>query len=493
MLYDPDFDEERMPVSNGARKALTAKQDSPSYRTNYRQDFGRLIHSAAFRRLQGKTQLFPSYEDDFFRNRLTHSIEVAQIAKGIALKLNCVEDVNAGDYFVKNKIDLDLVEFAALAHDLGHPPFGHNGEEALDELMLKYGGFEGNAQTLHILSRLEKKIDIGMPFAKNIDRRRGLNLTARAVASILKYDKKIPVRRSKGAKVNKGYYASDSDIVSFIKKNMLRGSKAKKSIKTIECSIMDVSDDIAYSTYDLEDTFKAGFTDPLELISANPDLLENVTKIVNRNLIKKFKEGPVRKALGAKGLSTEEVRIILISLFKVIFSAAEEYLDSNNLSELTRMSSISSRVASSSKKLTCNGYSRTEFTSRLVKEFVESVHVTEFDKRYPALSQVGVTILTFAKIEILKRFNFECQILGSRLQVAAHRGKKIVSDIFLEIEKHPTKLLPADFQELYKRAPTVALKKRVICDFVAGMTDRYAVEYHTRLCGSIPPSIYKPF
>src|ERR1044072_2799677 len=114
------------------------------HNSEFRRDYARLIHSPAFRRLQGKTQLFPGTESDFFRNRLTHSMEVAQIAKGIALNLNSEE------FFRDNPLNTDLVELAALAHDLGHPPFGHNGEYALDERMREHGGFEGKAQTLPI-------------------------------------------------------------------------------------------------------------------------------------------------------------------------------------------------------------------------------------------------------------------------------------------------------------------------------------------------------
>jgi dGTPase len=104
------------------------------YRSAFRRDYARLIHCPGFRRLQGKAQLFPCHENDFFRNRLTHSLEVAQIAKSIAIRLN---DNNF--YFKKNNIDTDLVEFAGLAHDIGHPPFGHNGESELDRAMLEFG------------------------------------------------------------------------------------------------------------------------------------------------------------------------------------------------------------------------------------------------------------------------------------------------------------------------------------------------------------------
>ena len=120
------------------------------YRSLFRRDLARIVHSHGFRRLDGKTQLFPQYESDFFRNRLSHSLEVAQIAKSIALKINQGLDE-------KYKIDLDLVELAGFAHDLGHPPFGHQGEEILAECMREHGGFEGNAQTLRLLAKLEKK------------------------------------------------------------------------------------------------------------------------------------------------------------------------------------------------------------------------------------------------------------------------------------------------------------------------------------------------
>jgi dGTPase len=122
------------------------------YRMPWRRDYARLIHCPSFRRLQGKTQVFPGKESDFFRNRLTHSLEVAQIAKSIAIRLN-----HRSKFFRDDENNVNPVELAGLAHDLGHPPFGHNGEAALDECMQDCGGFEGNAQTFRILSRLEKK------------------------------------------------------------------------------------------------------------------------------------------------------------------------------------------------------------------------------------------------------------------------------------------------------------------------------------------------
>jgi dGTPase len=127
-----------------------------AYRSPFRRDYARIVHAPAFRRLQRKLQLFPDEESDFFRNRLTHSVEVAQIAKSIAIRLNHIigsKDPDCGP------IDTDLVEAISLAHDIGHPPFGHTGEAALHKKMRSVGGFEGNAQTLRILTRLEKTPD----------------------------------------------------------------------------------------------------------------------------------------------------------------------------------------------------------------------------------------------------------------------------------------------------------------------------------------------
>ena len=215
----PDFER---PVPVGDPGELGPEQ----YRTPFRRDYARLIHSPAFRRLQGKAQLFPCQENDFFRNRMSHSLEVAQIAKSIAIRLN--DNVA---YFQENNISTDLVEFAGLAHDVGHPPFGHNGEFELDKQMLEYGGFEGNAQTLRILARLEKKQTLSYPHVQTIpdrvieraDQRAGLNLTYRALAAILKYDREIPRNldaRKSGGNVDrpvKGYYFHEENLVSEIK------------------------------------------------------------------------------------------------------------------------------------------------------------------------------------------------------------------------------------------------------------------------------------
>jgi dGTPase len=130
------------------RPVPTTDIENINWRPHFTRDYGRIVHSASFRRQQGKTQVFPGHESDFFRNRLTHSLEVAQIAEGIADRLNYFYSEN-----LPEPISGRLCAAAGLVHDIGHPPFGHNGERALDAKMKQYGGFEGNAQTLRILSR----------------------------------------------------------------------------------------------------------------------------------------------------------------------------------------------------------------------------------------------------------------------------------------------------------------------------------------------------
>ncbi len=305
-MYYSESDKER------ALRVETDETVSPeNYRTPWRRDYARLIHSASFRRLQGKTQLFPGKESDFFRNRLTHSLEVAQIAKSIATKIN--HDLeSAGENY---RIEPDVVKFAGLAHDLDHPPFGHFGEEILNKMMLGYGGFEGNAQTLRLITRIEKKHRIDSRRDVDItpsgsDKRVGLNVTARSVASILKYDRQIVSRAGerRQAKLAKGYYASEKDVVGWVKKSVCKGKWYSGQFKTIECQIMDIADDIAYSTYDLEDSFKAGFLEPIDLLCSSPELLTNVAKKVSSAVGVKVSKEDVRDEIATR---------ILFDVFKL--------------------------------------------------------------------------------------------------------------------------------------------------------------------------------
>jgi dGTPase len=438
------------------------------YRTPARRDRARLIHSAAFRRLQGKRQLFPSADSDFFRNRLTHSLEVAQIAESIAYRLNDIIP-----FFRRNNIDPEVCATAALAHDLGHPPFGHNGERALDEAMKGFGGFEGNAQTFRIISRLEKKqARAALPYGvddKGKDHRLGLNLSYRVLASTLKYDHKIPLVREPGSPLEKGYYDCDKDMVNRCKEHVIPNLPKTKYFKTVECQIMDIADDIAYSTYDLEDALKAGFLEPLGILTWDDTLLSGVAQTVSRTT--------------GRRLTPETVWATLYSIFGQVLDTEEE-------PPLDFISAI--EISEASKDLAKRGYLRTDFTADLISRFISGVKAKP-DRNYPALSTIKLDEETLLRVEVLKHYNYQATIMSPRLKVAEHRGYQIVTNIFQNLSnERGYLLLPDDFREIFDRFRDTADKKRVICDFIAGMTDRYAVEFYGRLNSEQPQSIFKP-
>jgi dGTPase len=219
------------------------------YRTAFQIDRDRIIHAHAFRKLQSKTQVFLSGEYDFYRTRLTHSMEVAQIGRSICQYLRSRGGPMRDDFY----IDSDLVEGVCLAHDLGHPPFGHSGERTLQEIMVKWGGFEGNAQTLHMLTETMYQNESGV---------RGMQPTRALLDGVLKYKKLF--REFATPPHNHFLYDPQLAYRDYVFAGAeipaaLHAGEALNAFKSVECQIMDWADDAAYSLNDIVDGVKAGF------------------------------------------------------------------------------------------------------------------------------------------------------------------------------------------------------------------------------------------
>jgi dGTPase len=417
---------------------------------------------------------------------------VAQIAKAIATKLNFTHP-----YFRRDPINLDLVEFAALAHDIGHPPFGHNGEESLDRLMVKSGGFEGNAQTLRILAVIEKKEtslfpsgnSVPVPTSGNDDKRKGLNVTFRSLASVIKYDREIPhsekerIESATNARPCKGYYAMDAEIVNDVRANVLGGSR--NEFRTIECSIMDVADDIAYSTYDIEDSFKAGFLSPISMLSASHSFKEKIAVRVKSKL---------NIGKSQKSFEAQDVHEVLLSLFRSALEIPDEQLSAwggKPISAIEAGHYFSSHTYGTSKEISSNGYLRSLFTSQLVGQFIGDIEL-EFNETTPKCSIVRLKHDTKAVVETLKAFAVFQLIESPMLKFAQKRCDDVIGKIFNTLSDD-SDLLPHDWKEIFKSRPGDATwQQRVICDYVAGMTDRYCIEFYSRITGVNPATIWKP-
>ncbi len=394
------------------------------YRGAFQVDRDRVLHTPAFRRLQNKTQVFWSGEYDFYRTRLTHSLEVAQIGRSLCAWLMASTEGFEPDY----AIDGDLVEAICLSHDLGHPPFGHAGERSLNHFMSSYGGFEGNAQTLRLLT---ERI-----FSQ---RRSGMDPSRAFLDGVLKYKSSWDDLKAAGGKApgNHFVYAEQSSYVDWVlggrsfPKELLPG-KIRDGFKSVECQVMDWADDTAYCLNDLADSVRAGFLTESSVRSwaerREVDMGENTPL---GDLVRAITRGRIDSFVGHR-----------IGLYVKAASVVEE----ENF-----LSAVSNRY------------------------------------RY----RVRVSEETRAESEVFKQLAFEVVFLSPQLKQLEHKGSLMLRRLWelfhrRYVEGEPVdgqyfQLLPAEQAEEIEGAQTASQRARLVCDFLAGMTDGYAVRSYQRL------------
>lgn len=407
-----------------------AKRVPAPERTPFERDRARVVHSASLRRLAAKTQVVGPQSDDFVRNRLTHSLEVAQVARDIAHPLGCHPD---------------LAETAALAHDLGHPPFGHNGERALNDLAAGIGGFEGNAQTLRILTRLEAK-----SFAEGHSV--GLNLTRATLDACTKYpwtrrDAVAPVGVHSDGQPKLlrkfGVYDDDRPVFAWLRQGV-EGLR-----RCLEAQVMDFADDVAYSVHDLEDGIVAGKIDLTRLSS-----------------------GVERAAVWqtARGWYLPDV-------------------DDASLEEaLARMQRIDAWPHTSYDGSRAGLASLKNLTSDLVGIFCGSVQRAtreQFGDRPLVRHQANLVIpaQTGLEIAVLKSIAAHYVMQAEGRVALMDRQRGVLGGLFAVLEADPLAHLDAEFRGDFRAAADDDARRRVLIDQLASLTDASALAWHARLSG----------
>ena len=353
------------------------KEKKTSLRNDFQRDRDRIIHSTAFRRLKHKTQVFVNTSGDHFRTRITHSLEVSQIARTLSKFFNLNED---------------LSETLSLAHDLGHTPFGHAGEEALNNCMKKYGGFDHNIQTLRIVTILENRY-------YNFQ---GLNLTVETLDGMIKHNGPV------------------NNLIKFnsiLGKNFFRNRIKYLDNTSLEAQIASISDDIAYNSHDLEDGLKSNLFKLSDLRN-----IPVLNKIISKHKKKKFSIDIIVRQI---------IREIINEMVSDVIKTTKKNLELNNIKNLND-------VYKSKKKIVCF-----------------SNNIQNFDKK----------IKEFLK----KRMYFHKSVITK-----TNYGRKVIKNLFFLIQKNPKKYININ---KYKDSSL----ERIICDYIAGMTDRYAINLYKKI------------
>jgi dGTPase len=355
-------------------------------RTPFQRDRDRIIHSAAFRRLKHKTQVFVYHEGDCYRTRLTHSLEVAQIARSVSRALGLNED---------------LAEAVALAHDLGHTPFGHAGEEALAEAMAGYGGFDHNEQAFRILTSLERRY-------AEFD---GLNLTWETLEGVVKHNGPLVGPSAKKA--------APASIAAWPQDLELDGWPG------LEAQVASLADDIAYNNHDIDDGLRAG--------------LFTIADLAEVPLV-----GPVFRQVSERYPNLEEPRLIHEAIRRLIDAMVNDLIGETR----RRLDALRPEDADTLRRC---GRPTAAFSNGM----------RENDRA-------------------LKRFLFERMYRHSTVNRMTAKARRVVRELFTFYIEQPD-CLPGEWREEAERAASPAGSARLIADYIAGMTDRYALEEHQRL------------
>jgi dGTPase len=394
------------------------KERAADYRSPFEIDRDRIIHTSAFRRLQAKTQVFLSGEYDFYRTRLTHSLEVAQIGRSICKFLQHESPLLSKEFTV----DSNLVEAICLSHDLGHPPFGHSGERTLNELMKPYGGFEGNAQTLRLIAET---------IYSSGGERQGMNPTRAFLDGILKY--KTPHGTLENPE-NHFVYDEQRGYVDFafgsspIPEDLIV-EKNLNSFRSIECQIMDWSDDAAYSLNDLADGIHSG--------------------IINKEKLERW--------ASERSLSHDKSRSL------------EEVLDAMSTGQLEKI--IAGKIG----------------------HFIQACRLSEWKNfmsgttnRYCFRLEIDQSIQR--ESELYKNISIDLVFRSPQLHQLEHKGGYILKKIFNAFEENylgkensKINLLPRDAERGVRSIASPHQRMRLLCDHIAGMTDGFAVRTYKRL------------
>ncbi len=370
------------------------KEPESLRRSAFARDRDRILHSSAFRRLKDKTQVFVYHEGDHFRTRLTHSLEVAQIARSLARTL---------------KLDEDLTEALALAHDMGHTPFGHAGERELDRLMRPHGGFDHNAQALRLVTRLEQRY-------AGFD---GLNLTWETLEGLVKHNG--PLIDAKGNPV--GHHRDKGVPSSIIEYSEVHNLDLALH-GSLEAQIAALADDIAYNAHDIDDGLRARLFDVIDL---------GDVPLVGKALSDVLKAYP---KLQRPKVIHETVRRMIGDMVNDALTTTEKKLKLLNPKSVAEVRNAGETIVSFSPQMQEN--------SRVLKTFLTGHMYRHKDV---------LAIMT--------------------------RASRIITNLFKAYLDDP-KLLPRDWQEDYLVSGDSG-HARQVCDFIAGMTDRYAIQQHRRL------------